>query len=76
VALWYRPSDIEGYWSVGDLLHGEGPLAPGDSFRVEIEPGSYDLRADGELGARYTRYDIDITEEGYTWEVSPEDKEE
>jgi hypothetical protein len=43
---------------------------------VEIEPGSYDLRADGELGARYTRYDIDITEEGYTWEVSPEDKEE
>jgi hypothetical protein len=78
VKLYYRPSDTQGpdsYWPSGNLLFGEDPLGPGDEYRVEIEPDIYDLRAEGELGAIYTRYDVEIAEEGYTWKVTPEDRD-
>jgi hypothetical protein len=53
----------------------EDPLKPGGSISFEVEPDIYDMRCKGELGATYTLYDMEITEDGYTWEVTQGDRD-
>lgn len=44
-------------------------LAPGDSISIGVETGSYDIQIVDEDGDTYTRWNQEVTEEGYRWEV-------
>jgi hypothetical protein len=69
------PGAPESFWR-WHWGYREGPLEPGESVSFEVEPDLYDLRCVGRLGATYTRYDVEITEEGYIWEVTQEDRDD
>jgi len=44
-------------------------IVPGDSIGIGVEPGSYDIQIVDEDGDTYTRWDQEVTEEGYRWAV-------
>jgi hypothetical protein len=79
VGVYYRLAELPGYpesyWDVNRICN-EGPLEPGEEISFDVEPNLYDLRCVGEFGATYTRYEVEITEEGYTWEVTQGDRDE
>lgn len=54
---------------------GPVEIEPGESVDLVMGTGAYDIRCEAEAEATYTCYDIEITEEGYTWEITPEDKD-
>jgi hypothetical protein len=67
--IWIDPSG--GSWS--ESLIAEN-LLPGEEFTATLdEPGSYDLWVTDEDGDTYTKYNIEIDENDYEWEVVLED---
>ncbi len=67
--IWIDPSD--GSWSENLITEN---LLPGEEFTVTLdEPGSYDLWVTDEDGDTYTKYNIEIDESDYEWEVVLED---
>ncbi|MFO7627012.1 MAG: hypothetical protein R6V62_07130 [Candidatus Fermentibacteraceae bacterium] len=46
------------------------PVAPGESVTLNVAPGSYDIRCVDEDGDPYTKWDVVIGSEGYTWNVT------
>ncbi|MCX7021670.1 MAG: hypothetical protein NTW26_05240 [bacterium] len=72
-----RSIDGEPDWGFGRFWEGE--LAPGESVKIVLPIDSYniyDIRCENENGATYTRYDVEIPEDGYTWEVTQEDRDD
>jgi len=72
----------ESYWDVNRIYH-EGPLEPGEEITFEVEQDLYDVRCislsrhPGDPDRHYhTRYGADITQDGYTWEVTRDDEDE
>ena len=55
-------------WGLNSLP-GNTVLLPGDSIAIAVEAGRYDLQVIDEDGDTYTRWDQDVPEEGYRWEV-------
>jgi hypothetical protein len=74
IELYYRPAEGDGSWPSGNLLSDYGPLAPDEEFRVEVELGTYDLRAVDETDTAYIFWDAVITKDGYTWEITWRDR--
>lgn len=58
----------EDSWGLNSLS-SSSVLAPGDSIAIAVEPGSYDLQIADEDGDTYTRWNQEVTPEGYRWEV-------
>ena len=56
-----------------DLLEEDEILENGQKFNTEVEAGTYDIRIVDEDQDTYTRYAVEITEQGYSWEVSMAD---
>jgi len=70
---WRKTIDWDSDWYTYSRY---GKLEPGESVKIELEPDNYNLRCIGEMGAKYARYNVEITADGYTWEVTLDDKEE
>jgi hypothetical protein len=76
------PNYPESFWR-WHWGYGEEPLAPDESISFEVEPGLYDIRCvswsrhPGDDGEHvYSRYDVEIPAEGYTWTVVRDDEDE
>lgn len=55
-----------------DMLGASGTIAPGESFTVQVDPGTYDLRVDDcENNSLAERTGVDLTS-GFTWTLVPE----
>jgi len=65
------PDYIESFWRWSWGYRDGGPLEPGESVSFEVEPDLYDIQCVGKLGSTYTRYDVEITLDGYAWRVTP-----
>ncbi len=63
------PSDE--MWSEDHL--GADILAPGESFTIEIEEGTWDMMVEDEDGDTYTLWQVEIGPEGYQWNVTLDD---
>jgi hypothetical protein len=46
------------------------PVVPGESVTLDVAPGTYDMRCVDEDGDTYTKWDVVIGSEGYTWNVT------
>ncbi|MEN8208992.1 MAG: hypothetical protein ABFR50_07050 [Candidatus Fermentibacteria bacterium] len=57
----------------GEDRLGEDILAPGESFTVEIEEGTWDMMVTDEDGDTYTLWQVEIGAEGYQWSVTLDD---
>jgi hypothetical protein len=55
-------------WGLNSL-RSNAVLAPGDSIAIAVEPGIYDIQLHDEDGDTYTRWDQQVAQEGYRWEV-------
>ncbi|NOQ21523.1 MAG: hypothetical protein GQ565_02575 [Candidatus Aegiribacteria sp.] len=64
------PSDE--IWSE-DRLGEEDILAPGESFTIEIEEGTWDMTVEDEDGDTYTLWQVEIGPEDYQWNVTIDD---
>lgn len=56
-----------------DLLGEDEILEHGQKFTTGVEAGTYDIRIVDEDQDTYTRRAVEITEQGYSWEVSMAD---
>jgi len=66
--VYISPADSDEW---GDDLLGEDEiLEDGQQLTTEIEVGTYDIRLVDEDQDTYTRSDVEITVEGYSWEVT------
>jgi len=65
----YISGTDEADWGLNSLT-GSATLAPGDSISIGVEPGTYDLQIMDEDGDTYTRWNQQVTEDGYRWAVS------
>lgn len=45
-------------------------VVPGESVTLNVAPGTYDMRCVDEDGDTYTRWEVVIGNEGYTWNVT------
>ncbi len=63
------PSDAA--W--GEDRLGTDILAPGESFTLEIEEGTWDMMVTDEDGDTYTLWQVEIGAEGYEWNVTLDD---
>ncbi len=45
-------------------------VVPGESVTLNIAPGTYDMRCVDEDGDTYTKWEVVIGSEGYTWNVT------
>lgn len=57
----------------GEDRLGADILAPGESFTVEIEEGTWDMMVEDEDGDTYTLWQVEIGSEGYEWNVTLDD---
>ncbi len=55
-------------WGMNSLT-GNTIIVPGDSIAIGVEPGVYDLQIVDEDGDTYTRWNQQVTEDGYRWAV-------
>lgn len=46
------------------------PIVPGEGVTLSVAPGTYDIRCVDEDGDPYTRWEVVIGSEGYTWNVT------
>jgi hypothetical protein len=53
-----------------DLLGEDEILEDGEELTTEVEVGTYDIRLVDEDQDTYTRNAVEVTEEGYSWEVT------
>ena len=63
------PSD--GAW--GEDRLGTDILAPGESFSIEIEEGTWDMMVTDEDGDTYTLWQVEVGADGYEWNVTLDD---
>jgi hypothetical protein len=66
--VYVSPSDSDEWGE--DLLGEETILADGEEFSTEVTTGTYDIRVVDEDDDTYTKMDVEITEEGFTWDVT------
>lgn len=57
----------------GEDRLGEDILAPGESFNVEVEEGTWDIMVTDEDDDTYTLWQVEIGAEGYQWNVTLDD---
>ncbi len=70
-AVFIDPS-TEPEWS-GERLGDTYIMAPGQSFTVMIDPGTYDILLVDSDGDTYSRWEVPIGSGGYQWNVTLED---
>ena len=66
--VYISPADSDEWGE--DLLGEDEILEDGQELTTEVEVGTYDIRLLDEDQDTYTRNDVEITEEGYSWEVT------
>ena len=54
----------------GDDRLGSDILLPGDEITVWVDPGPYDMQVEDEDGDTYTKWEIEVGNSGYEWEVT------
>ena len=54
----------------GDDRLGSDILLPGDEITVWVDPGTYDMQVEDEDGDTYTKWEIEVGNSGYEWEVT------
>ena len=65
----YISSEDSDEWGE-DLLGAETILEDGEEFSTEVAAGTYDIRVVDEDDDSYTKMGVEITEEGFSWEVT------
>ncbi|HUT97589.1 MAG TPA: hypothetical protein VM054_00770 [bacterium] len=70
----YGPIGGEEPWYNYIIMYGEDPLMPGESVTAEVGIGRYNLNATDKSHENYHRWDVNVTEDGYTWEITLEDQ--
>ncbi len=66
--VYIDPSDKP--WSTSLIT---STVSPGNGVTLNVAPGTYDLRCVDEDGDTYTKWEVVIGGEGYTWSVTLSD---
>ncbi len=67
--IYVDPSDAP--W--GEDRLGDEILEPGDSFTIEVEPGTWDMQVEDVDGDTYTLWQVEVGADGYDWNVTLDD---
>lgn len=68
--IWISPS-TGSEW--GDNHLGDEILYQGDSYTAYVQPDTYDIYLEDEDGDTYTRWDVSVGQNGYSWDVTLDD---
>lgn len=49
------------------------PLPASESVTINVEPGTYDIRVEDNDGDTYTRWSVEVTEQGFNWSPTLQD---
>jgi hypothetical protein len=68
----YISSSTEDEWGLNSIPDYK-VLLPGESVDVTVVPDTFDIQVVDQNGDTYTKWELEIGENGYLWEVTPSD---
>jgi len=68
--IWLSPS-TGGNWGSNHI--GGEVLYPGDTYTAYVRADTYDIYVEDDNGSTYTKWDVVVSTEGYSWSVTVKD---